>query len=281
MASVRGTDYLDFGYRNGGPVEEIFHTHSRYEIYYFHEGICNYLIGDRIYSLSPGDLILMNGMTLHRPKVDKRRPYIRTVIHFHPSAVKPFLELPQAVPILEPFRTLANFRLSLEGREREQVERLLHAMHERKHAGGPAANSRVLLAFADLLHVIYELCLQPLGSRQEFSSEKERTVQQIVTYVEERYMEDLDMDRLQDDLHVSKYYLSRLFKEVTGVTIFEFLYRRRINEAKILFLLDPALSVTEVCFRTGFKHLAHFSRLFKKQVGLTPEKYRRSMREQA
>lgn len=238
------------------------------------------MIGDRIYSLSPGDLILMNGMTLHRPKVDPRYPYVRTVIHFEPSLLKPFQELPQAVPILQPFLTLSNYRLSLEGADRGEVERLLRAMHVHQQQGGPVAECRMLLAFVDLLHVIYGLCLQPLGNRPEHPSEKERTVQRVVSYIEERYTEDLDMDRLQADLHVSKFYLSRLFKEMTGVTIFDFLYQRRINEAKILFLIDPGLSVTEVCFRTGFKHLAHFSRLFKRQVGTTPEKYRKRMREQ-
>lgn len=274
------SEILEFKYRVEEPIEEVFHSHPRYEVYYFHEGVCNYLIGDQIYSLSPGDLILMNGMTLHRPKVDTRYPYIRTVIHFEPSLLKPFQEVPQAVPFLQPFQALSNFRLSLEPREKEEVERLLAGMDVLQRQGGQVANNRMLLAFVDLLHLIYELCGNPLRGRPDFPSEKERTVQRIVSYIEEKYTEELGMDRLQADLHVSKFYLSRLFKEVTGFTIFDFVFQRRINEAKILFLLDPGRSVTEVCFQTGFKHLAHFSRLFKRQIGVTPEKYRKMMREQ-
>lgn len=280
MTQTPQEDYFEFNYRMDRPLEQTFHSHPWYEVYYFHGGVCNYLIGDRIYGLSPGDLILMNGMTLHRPKVDPRFPYVRTVIHFEPSLVKPFQKLPQAVPILQPFQNLSNYRLSLDGSRREEVERLLDMMHGHQLRNDPVARNRLLLAFVDLLHVIYGFCVQPMRDRPDYASEKEHTVQRIVSYVEEKFTEDLDMDRLQAVLHVSKFYLSRLFKEVTGFTIFEFVFQRRINEAKVLFLLDPGLSVTEVGFRTGFKHLAHFSRLFKQQVGQTPEQYRKRIREQ-
>jgi AraC-like DNA-binding protein len=279
MLSNDGTDLLELLYRNDSPIEPVFHSHPWHEVYYFHEGACNYLIGDQIYALSPGDLILMNGMTLHCPKVDPRVPYIRTVIHFEPSVSKPFLEMPHSVPFLRPFDTWTNFRLALQREEREEVERLLADMQRHQISGGEVARNRMLLVFLDLLHVIYDLCRQPSRGRTDLPSEKERTVQRIVSYIEERYSEDLHMEQLQADLHVSKYHLSRLFKEVTGVTIFDFVFQRRINQAKILFLFDPAMSVTEACFQTGFKHLAHFSRLFKQQVGVTPEKYRKSMKE--
>ena len=56
------------------------------------EGKCTYLIGDRIYILSPGDLIIMHGMTLHRPKVDNNYVYDRTTIHFDPSYVQQLIK---------------------------------------------------------------------------------------------------------------------------------------------------------------------------------------------
>ena len=58
------------------------HSQSEYEIFYFHGGKCNYLIGNKLYALQPGDLIIMDGMTLHCANVDKRYAYSRTVLHF-------------------------------------------------------------------------------------------------------------------------------------------------------------------------------------------------------
>jgi AraC-like DNA-binding protein len=268
---------LEYTYRSTGPIDAIFHSHSSYEIYYFHEGICNYLIGDRIYSLQPGDLILMNGMTLHCAKIDPKVPYVRSLLHFDPEDLRPLLAWSQSVNVLQPFQELANIRLSLEGTDREQVELALRELGEKYDRRDPVGEGRFRLAFVDLLHVIYSLCRKPLLHPSDPPTEKERTVQRIITYLEGHYPDDLHLEELQEHLHISKFHMSKLFKEVTGVTIFDFLYRRRINQAKIEFVLDPGKTVTDVSFHVGFKHLAHFSRMFKHQVGVTPEQFKRSL----
>lgn len=270
---------FEYSYRSTGVFEPVFHSHTFYEVYYFHEGKCNYLIGDQIYNLAPGDLILMYGMTLHCPKIDPAVPYIRSIIHFDPAILRPYMELPHAVPIMQPFERFKNYRLSLRGDDKEELERILLTMHRYQQRGDDVGAGRMLLAFVDLLHFVYDLCLQPLSEQRDFSSDKEKSVQDVMALLEDRYAdEELNMERLQRELHLSKSYLAKIFKEVTGVTIFEYVYRKRINEAKIQFLLHPSLAVTEVSFRLGFKHLAHFSRLFKQHVGLTPEQYKKQMK---
>lgn len=271
---------IDFVYRSDNPIDPVFHSHPFYEVFYFHEGKCTYLIGDKIYVLSPGDLILMYGMTLHCAKTDPHAPYVRSIIHFEPASLRPFLELPHALNVLEPFQELRNIRISPAGRAKEELERILFFMNEHKKRQDAIGVNRIQLAFVDLLYLIYEQCLQPLHDKQDFPSEKEKNVQDVISYLEARFTEDLHLEQLQEHLHLSKYYLSKIFKEVTGVTIFDFIYKRRINQAKIHFLLDPRLSVTEVCFLVGFKHLAHFSRLFKQQVGSTPETYKKQFKNQ-
>lgn len=269
-----------YSYRTEGPIEPIFHSHWFYEVYYFHEGKCNYLIGDRIYTLAPGDLILMYGMTLHCAKIDPAYPYIRSIVHFDPALVRPFAEAsPRAVNVLEPFERFKNYRLALRGEDKEEAERILALMHKHQESGGEVGEGRRMLAFADLLHFVYERCLEPLREQREFPSEKEKTVQDVIALLETAYTEDLHMEQLQRSMHLSKSYLAKIFKEVTGVTIFEYVYRKRVNEARILFLMNPDMTVTEACFRLGFKHLAHFSRLFKQMTGLAPEQFKKQARD--
>jgi AraC-like DNA-binding protein len=198
-------------------------------------------------------------------------------LHFDPEALRPLLEWSRTVNVLQPFQELGNLRLTLTGAERDEVERILYEMAKRYDRKDPVGEGRFRLAFADLLHVVYGLCRKPMQDRAEFPTEKERMVQRVITYLEGHYGEDLHLEELQERLHVSKFHLSKLFKEVTGVTIFDFLYRRRINQAKIEFVMDPAKSVTDVSFQVGFKHLAHLSRMFKQQVGVTPEQFKRSL----
>ncbi|QAY68175.1 AraC family transcriptional regulator [Paenibacillus protaetiae] len=267
---------IDFTYRNSRPIEPEFHSHTFYEVYYFHEGICNYLIGDKVYALAPGDLIVMYGMTLHCSKIDPSVPYVRSIIHFEPSFVKPYTELPNALNILLPFEQLRNYRIRLQGEQKERMEAMLEAMNGHKQRGGQISDNRLTLAFVDMLYFIYDQCMLPMKDKADAVSSKERAVQDIVTALESCYTDDLHLEQLEDKLHLTKSYLSKIFKEVTGVTIFQYVYRRRINEAKILFLLQPDLSVTEAGIRLGFKHLAHFSRMFKQQTGMSPEEFKKT-----
>jgi AraC-like DNA-binding protein len=130
--------------------------------------------------------------------------------------------------------------------------------------------------FLDLLFRIYGYCQKPLEVKPQFPSSKEHHVQGIITFIEANFQEDIHLEEIERSLHLSKFYLVKIFKEVTGITIFTYLYQRRINQAKVLFLLDKQKSVTEICYEIGFKHPAHFSRIFKQLVGCTPEKYRKT-----
>jgi AraC-like DNA-binding protein len=253
------------------------HSHSFYEIYYFRKGKCTYLIGDQIYVLSPGDLILMHGLTLHCPNVDPVVEYNRTIIHFDPAYVSSMIQQPFTLNVLKPFQELRNHRFQLQGEERLYIETILMSLEQLYNKQNSISYHRFHALFLDLLFTIYDYCQKPLEVKPDFPSIKEHHVQSVITFVEENYQEDLHLDEMEQSLHLSKYYLAKIFKEVTGITIFTYLYQRRINQAKVLFLLEKEKNVTEICYEIGFKHPAHFSRIFKQLVGCTPEKYRKAL----
>ncbi|MFC0393335.1 AraC family transcriptional regulator [Paenibacillus mendelii] len=271
---------IELTYRNQAPMPGAqFHSHAFYEIYYFQSGECNYLIGDKLMTLRPGDLILMHGMTLHCPNPSLHEPYVRTIIHFDPAYIHKVLQPEPASALLKPFEELRNIRLSLSADEQQELERLLHTMNElydSRKSLSSAAGGRFLFRFLDLLELLREWCTKPVDEYQH-GSLKERHVQSVVSYLEEHYAEDVTLDAIAGALHLTKPYLSNLFKEVTGTTVFKYLYNRRINQAKMLFRLEPARSVSDVGRAVGFHHLAHFSRMFKATVGCSPEAYRRRL----
>jgi AraC-like DNA-binding protein len=253
------------------------HAHTLYEIYYFHKGKCTYLIGDQIYVLSPGDLILMHGLTLHCPNVDPELEYSRTILHFDPAYVSNMIQQPLSLNVLKPFQELRNHRFQLQGEEKQQMEAALLNLEQLFAKEDSISYHRFHALFLDLLFMIYGYCQKPLEIKPEFPSSKEHHVQSIITFIEENFQKDVHLDEMEQSLHLSKYYLVKIFKEVTGITIFTYLYQRRINQAKVLFILEKQKSVTDICYEIGFKHPAHFSRIFKQLVGCTPEKYRKAL----
>ncbi|WP_409341342.1 AraC family transcriptional regulator [Paenibacillus sp. MBLB4367] len=269
-----------FEYRKTEPIASVFHSHPNYEIFYFHEGKGNYLIGGNIYSLSPGDLILMHGMTLHCPNMDASYQYVRSVIGFDPAYIRTIAGQLLSVNLLDPFEQLQNCRIALQGDSKAKFEMLLADMNVLHGRTDAVSADRFTLSLVGLLLEIYDIGQNPRGRGQDVSTEKEQTVQKVISYLEDHYVDDVHLDDLGEHLHLNKHYLARTFRDITGVTIFTYLYRRRVNQAKIKFLLENGLSVTDVCFQVGFKNLSHFSRVFKQQVGQTPEQFRRMVKSQ-
>lgn len=251
-----------------------YHTHFHYEIYYFHSGKANYLINDRIYPLESGDLLLMHGMTLHKAHVDPAVAYHRTTIHFDPYYFRQHIQPSYADDLLAPIQKLQNVRLQLRGTEKAEVERSLALMESLYERHTPQAYQRFQALFLDLMLQIREFCEQSLQALPTFTTSKERHVQSVISDLENHFSEEIALEDIQNRLHLSKYYLAKTFKELTGMTIFQFLMHRRIYEAK-LQLIQSARSITEIGYEVGFKHPSHFSRAFKEHTDLTPEQYRK------
>lgn len=266
-----------FAYKLDKPIGTAFHSHAQYEIYYFHSGKCRYMLGDRMIDLVPGDLILMNGMTRHAPQMDRSTAYVRTTFLFDPSCLQMLEEKPRHLNLLMPFQVLRNHHLRLDGEERREAEELLARLNAHYGKDDLLAYHRLRLAFLDFLLFVFGQCREAIDLQGGLPNDKERNVQNVLAFIENRYTEEIHLEQLEEELHVSRYYLSRIFREVTGQTIFGYLYRRRINQAKMLFLLDREQTVTHVSYQVGFKHPAHFSRLFKQQVGMTPDQYRKRL----
>jgi AraC-like DNA-binding protein len=267
---------IDFVYKDRRDNKPSLHTHHRYEVFYLHSGTCTYLIGSNIYILNPGDILLMNGMTLHCPKIELKEEYVRSVVHFEHEGIKPFLQSLHSLDVLRPFQEFNNYRLSFQAQNKLEVEKILDTMatHNQKD---PVSYNRFRLNFIDLLYFIFEKYQDSIRTRKdpEVTNHQEDHVQRIISFLEGNYAEDITMESLQDYMHMNKYYLSKLFKKTTGTTIFNYLYEHRIKKSKMMFLIDKNIPVTEVCYQVGFKHLSHFSRLFKQHVGISPEKFKR------
>lgn len=261
-----------FAYKTKYMMPPKLHTHLAYEIYYVHFGSCQYIIGDSIINLAPGDLMIMNGLSPHGPIM--KELCIRTMVRFDEAYVLPLLSYPGAIDLLLPFRALRNTRWHLSEDKRNEMEQILAKM-DRFHMQTTALSyNRMRTVFIELLLFIYECSEESLEVNAK-AAEKEHRVNCVVSYIEANYMNEITLDELADSIHFNKYYLAKIFKEITGTTIFEYLNKRRINQAKVLFLMNKDSSVTDVCYQVGFKQLTHFSRNFKQLVGLSPEQYRR------
>ena len=95
-------------------------------------------------------------------------------------------------------------------------------------------------------------------------------------YIEENYREKLKLSDVADQIYVSQWHLSKLLNKHTGQNFSEILNNIRIEKAKEL-LKDPSLRIGDIAEEVGFLDMAHFSRVFKKQAGISANEYRNTI----
>ncbi|MGN0527303.1 MAG: helix-turn-helix domain-containing protein [Acutalibacteraceae bacterium] len=110
--------------------------------------------------------------------------------------------------------------------------------------------------------------------------QEERTITGLTRYLQEHLSEEMSLAVLSEEFHLNAQYISQLFKNEIGVNFLTYLTNIRIEKAKRL-LLSTSLSVAEVAEQSGYGDYRVFTKVFKKNEGITPSQYRRDFLETA
>jgi YesN/AraC family two-component response regulator len=121
-----------------------------------------------------------------------------------------------------------------------------------------------------LLDVISEI-LDAIKERQQDNAVK--LVSRAREYIEKNYHRDISLDDVSGYVNISPYYLSHIFKEVTGTSFSTYLIQIRIREAQKL-LMTTDMSVSRISYLVGYRDPNYFSRIFKRVVGKSPNRFR-------
>lgn len=98
----------------------------------------------------------------------------------------------------------------------------------------------------------------------------------IIDYIDKNYATDVTLDSIAKHVGYSKSYTSALFKKEHGITISDYINRVRIKKACELISYSD-IPIPDVCSQCGFNDYHNFGRTFKRLMGITPGKYRRSI----
>ncbi|HZG86464.1 AraC family transcriptional regulator [Paenibacillus sp.] len=260
-----------------------YHWHQCCEILMVHEGSGTVIVNQKTFEIRRGMVFFFQPFQLHKvsANVSRAQPYIRSNIHFEPYEVE---------DKLRPFPMLHALLLQLwQGNQSLQafdmgettfdyIEQVL-AVHER-NAPAAEGNREAALELSSLLVMQVLNAISPhLEPRQAKQSNGmlPRTftyAEKVMQWVEEHYKEDIRLEDIAEAMHLSKYYLSRLFQNETGSGIPQYVTARRIKIACRL-LQTTSLPIERIGIEVGIPNPSYFIRIFKKTVGTTPLKYRK------
>ena len=109
--------------------------------------------------------------------------------------------------------------------------------------------------------------------RDQKEDQSDSAIKKATAYIQENYSKDISLDDVSSQVNISPYYFSKIFKEETGENFIEYLTRIRIEKAKEL-RMDANVSVKEAGIQSGYSDPNYFSRIFKKQMDMTPSEYK-------
>lgn len=247
------------------------HSHEFYELVYIRDGFCLHDVEGRMTLVTEGDMFIIPPGTRHR-YVGNRMVNLYNCLF-----------LPDALPEAQ----AANFerlfggedgypRVHLTLNERKSVGRLLESMQGECARRQLGWYDKLTGLFASLAVDFVRLCeayMSGGGERAAYSA----YVSRALDFIDANYAGDISVAMVAEAAGVSPDYLTRQFRMVTGVTPVE--YVRRYRFARAMELLQSGESVTDAAEKVGFHNLCHFSREFKKAMGMTPTQFKSGDRE--
>lgn len=247
------------------------HIHPYYEMFYLINGDCTFFIGHNIYQLNQGDLVVVPQGEIHKSTYPQVGASERFVVCFKSSCLEWLSQLLDS-------ETLSLFLspgvISVPKRRRDYMESLMYRLlteDEGQDALSPAFVRAQLLEFM-LFMVRCRLFEQNTAKEIDVDNQ---LIQQVATYLYQNYQNRLDLQETADRFHVSRSYLSKKFKAVTGFGFKEYILNLRIKNACLL-LLKTQKSITEIAFACGFNDSNYFGDAFRRIKGISPNKYRKN-----
>jgi len=267
------------------PSGDILHAHDYAQIWYVTRGQCDHCVEDQTYLMTAGDTFLIPPMVEHQTVLSQNSAAISCEFSLEELLPDPggpaqtelqsYLDRMSVMNFLQDSKTRQpRFRFRPEAMPK--LDRLMKEILEEFREEKPCYQDMLRVKLRELLLLyIREFIISPDYRATDATYERYRILMsKAIAHIDEHYTEPLSLEDVCRISTLSKTYFCYLFKLITKKTFVEYITERRIQGAMRL-LENTDWSVQAVSERTGFHDAAHFSRTFKKSVGISPRAYRK------
>lgn len=247
-----------------------YHYHDFHKILFFLRGESGYSVEGASYELAPGDVVLIPRYSIHRPELRPGASYERVILYLSPELFTDSLCSQEHLDrVFQGASDSRSYVLRLPRNRQAELLEVLSRLETACRESGFADGLLRRLILLELLILLNRVSTLP-ESRRLPASIKNAAVLSIMQFIHDNTDSDLTIDGLASRFYMSRSHMMRLFKRETGYTIGGYINEKRLLMARQL--LDQGLSVTECCYRCGFKNYDAFLRAYKKSFGETPGK---------
>ena len=266
---------IDEVVRDDGYSMTMKHFHDTYELYFLLEGERYYFIEKETYYVKAGDVILVNRQQVHKTSQAGSGSHDRILLQLNGRYLEAWLKQTGVCSLEKLFEDYYGVA-RLSEPEWEDMRMLLLAIRDELKNKRERYDVMARLIVSRILLMVYRnrkknvLKDMPLTVQ----TSKHGKVHEVAEYLTLHCETAESLEELAERFFISKSYLSRIFREVTGFSVNEYRNLARVRKAREL-LLNSEYSVTEVSEVLGFESVTYFERVFKKHTDKTPLKYRK------
>lgn len=252
-----------------------YHWHQCCEILFVHGGQGSIVVNQQMYDIRPGMLFFFQPYQLHRisSDVSPECPFIRTIFYLDPLTAEHLLQgFSKRKAVFSALWQRDNPYCGFDLRDRiETVEWFYQNYNELRMKSSEEDPEDITMLLLQLLSCLGtgEQSLIHAGEPRNL-----RYSEQIMNWIEAHYQEEVNLEQLAEEIHLSKSYVSRIFHKETGGRLVDYITARRLKQAcRLLGTTD--MHVEQIGIAAGFPNASYFNQLFKRVLGTTPLKYRK------
>ena len=231
------------------------HMHPYFELYYYKSGDVSFVVGNKLYALSEGDVMFIGPNRYHHAVCDTENPHYHFCVNFYVSD-----------PVISAFfdRLAAKTHLSFPPAVAEELFLLL------KKNARASETEDVWMEYSDFFRL---LSLLSLDCEKAVMPGAPGQMTEIMDFIGKNYAEIREVGEIASRFFLSESSLARLFKKHLGETPHGYLESIRFSAA--CRALCEGKTVTEAAMESGFSDTSYFIMKFRRRFGITPGKYAR------
>ena len=240
------------------------HNHDEYEILMFLEGDARYVVEEKSYTLEPGDLILIRKNEMHRIYHNQSVCYKRILLMVSPEFFKENDCEEYESQFLKNYQGMGN-KISA---DLVRSSGLYDAYERyRKYSENFTIKKETPILRAAIVEILYLINKIAGFSAADLTNSP---IKPVILYLNKYYSEDITLDMLEERFFMSKYYMCRTFRKATGLTIHEYIRRKRLT--KVRELINEGMNISEAAVKAGFHEYSSFYRAYLKEYNIAPRK---------
>lgn len=237
------------------------HTHDDYEILLFLEGDSRYVVEEKMYTLEPCDIIIIRKHEMHRIYHNSDKLYRRVVLMVAPEFFQQNNCTEYEAQFLKTAGTDNKINADLvrsSGLYDAFLRYIKYSQNGIIDAGSPILKATII----EILYLINKI------TGFSASDLTNSPIKDVIYYLNNRFTEEITLDMLEEKFFLSKYYLCRAFRKATGLTVHEYICRKRLTRAREL--RAEGYSLSEAAMMVGFHDYSSFYRAYLKEYGKPP-----------